>query len=310
MNKSPLITVVVPVYNVENYLAECVQSLLCQTYTHYEIILVDDGSTDGCPALCDRYAAQNDRVRVIHQPNKGLSGARNTGIRAAQGELLAFVDSDDTVSERMLETLWRLMQTCEADIASATYQDIKQTPPQIYTAEEGLLHLLKEDTGMTTSACFKLYRASVFDGILFPEGQIFEDYATIPLVYAQAKRIVHTEEKLYFYRRDNDNSIMHSQVKKQLAYYDVSDGIEQCMAARYPQLVKHVHIRRTRFSIAFYRQAAQSVPRDKETEKLLASYVRRGIFPYLFSSYKLTSKAYGLLIAVCPPLAVKLFRRN
>ena len=308
MNKSPLISVIVPVYNVETYLAECLASLLAQTYSQYEIILVDDGSTDGCPALCDRYAAQNDRVRVVHQQNKGLSGARNTGIRAAQGELLAFVDSDDTVSERMLETLWRLMQNCEADIASATYQDLKQTPPQIYTAEEGLLHLLKEDTGMTTSACFKLFRTSVFDGIRFPEGQIFEDFATIPLVYAQAKRIVHTEEKLYFYRRDNNNSIMHSQVKKQLAYYDVSDGIERFMAERYPQLVKQVRIRRTRFSIAFYRQAVQSVPRDKETEKLLTSYVRRGILPYLCSSYKLTSKAYGLLIAVCPPLAAAIFK--
>lgn len=101
---------------------------------------------------------------------------------------------------------------------------------------------------------------------------------------------------------------MHSQVKKQLAYYDVSDGIERFMAERYPQLVKQVRIRRTRFSIAFYRQAVQSVPRDKETEKLLTSYVRRGILPYLCSSYKLTSKAYGLLIAVCPPLAAAIFK--
>ena len=309
MNKSPLITVVVPVYNVENYLAECVQSLLCQTYTHYEIILVDDGSTDGCPALCDRYAAQNDRVCVIHQPNKGLSGARNTGMDAAKGELLVFVDSDDTVSANMLEALWSLMQTSEADIASCTYQDLKQTPPQIYSAEEGLLHLLKEDTGLTTSAWSKLYRRELFDGIRFPEGQIFEDYATIPRVFARAGRIVHTEQKLWFYRQDNADSIMHSQFsRKRLAFYTVSDEVEQFIAKAYPKLVKPVHIRHTRFSIAFFRQAVQSPARDREAERLLTAYVRRGILPYLFSSYKLTSKAYGLLIAVCPPLAAAIFK--
>ena len=101
----PRISVIVPVYKVEQFLPACVQSILGQTFADFELILVDDGSPDGCGALCDAYAGQDGRVRVIHQKNGGLSAARNSGIAAAKGELLAFVDSDDLLHRRMLEVL-------------------------------------------------------------------------------------------------------------------------------------------------------------------------------------------------------------
>ena len=118
----PLISVVVPVYKVEKYLDRCVESLLAQTYQNVEIILVDDGSPDNCPQLCDAYAGKYDQIRVIHQENKGLSGARNTGIDHAKGELIAFVDSDDKWSPYFLESLYRAMKEHDADISQCRWE--------------------------------------------------------------------------------------------------------------------------------------------------------------------------------------------
>ena len=118
----PLISVIVPVYKVEQYLGRCVESLLSHTYENTEIILVDDGSPDHCPALCDAYADKYEKIRVIHQENKGLSGARNTGIENAKGELLAFVDSDDKWSPYFLESLYKALKENDADISQCRWE--------------------------------------------------------------------------------------------------------------------------------------------------------------------------------------------
>lgn len=118
---SLLISVIVPVYQVEEYLDECVQSLLAQTYDHLEILLIDDGSRDGCPRMCDGYAERDPRVRAVHQENRGLSGARNTGLRLAEGEYIAFVDADDLVSPFYIEYLYRLIRTYGAQMAACGY---------------------------------------------------------------------------------------------------------------------------------------------------------------------------------------------
>lgn len=117
----PLVTIIVPVYNVCAYVGECVESLLNQTYTNLEIILVDDGSTDGSEAVCDEYAKKDNRIRVIHQKNQGLSGARNTGLDHAEGEYIAFVDSDDCVMSTFIASLYRLIKKYHADIAACAY---------------------------------------------------------------------------------------------------------------------------------------------------------------------------------------------
>ena len=118
----PVISVIVPVYKVEAYLDRCVKSLLAQTYTNMEILLVDDGSPDNCPAMCDVYASQHENIRVFHQENKGLSGARNTGINHAKGEYLAFVDSDDLWSPYFLESLYKALKETDADISQCRWE--------------------------------------------------------------------------------------------------------------------------------------------------------------------------------------------
>lgn len=121
-NQAPLITVVVPIYKVEEYLDECVQSILNQTYHNLEIFLVDDGSPDRCGEMCDTYAEKDSRVKVIHQKNRGLSGARNSAIDIATGEYITFVDSDDYLKEDMIETLYQEVLQYNAEIATAAYE--------------------------------------------------------------------------------------------------------------------------------------------------------------------------------------------
>ena len=283
-------------------------SLTAQTYPEVEIILIDDGSTDSCPAICDEYAKKYANVRVIHQQNKGLSGARNAGIDAAKGDWLTFVDSDDTVSPQMSERLYCLAEETGANISSAAMADGKPTEPAM-TPQKALAYLLRENTSLSTSACGKLFRKELFEQLRFPEGIWFEDYATVPLLFDRAKKIAHTGERLYHYRDENADSIMRAAFSdRRLEYFTVSDTIETFLSEKYPDLIPFARTRRTRYAISFYKQWAQAGGKTA-AGKTLVRYIRKGILPYLLTSYKLTSKAYGLLIAVCPPLARRLFAR-
>lgn len=305
---APFLSVIVPVYNVEKYVSECVASLTEQTFHDFEIILVNDGSTDNCPALCEQLAREHENVRVIHRENGGLSAARDTGIDHARGEWLTFADSDDAVAPEMLERLVSLVKEHNVKIASVTADSMGQNGVHVYTSDEALLHLLREDSTFTTSAWGKLFHHSLFADIQFPEGLIYEDYYTVPRLIDKAGKIAHSDEALYHYRTDNSESITHAQFSpKRLAYFTVADEVDKFLSEKYSSLLKHAKNRRTRYAVSFFRQAAQCAERDKESERFLVRQVRRGIFPYLFSSYKMTSKAYGLLIALCPPLAIKLF---
>ena len=214
----PVVSIIVPVYNVKSYVGECVESLCRQTYTNLEILLVDDGSTDGSGEVCDEYAGRDERIRVIHQANRGLSGARNTGLDNVQGEYIAFVDSDDLVSPNYVETLYELLMRYDADIAACAY--IKVTTEQLTNIREKVLSLdnvreicmpsvklLKQWHGkykqQETVAWNKLYCREVWNGrkkIRFPESRNHEDVLISHLVVQGAKTIVLTTEILYFYR--------------------------------------------------------------------------------------------------------------
>ncbi len=138
--KAPLLSIIVPVYKVENYLPKCIDSILAQTFTDFELILVDDGSPDDCPALCDAAAEKDARVRVIHQKNGGLSAARNAGLDAARGAWIGFVDSDDYIAPEMYEVLYQAVQSTGADLALCDYAEVDEagTPcPQMHVSLSG-----------------------------------------------------------------------------------------------------------------------------------------------------------------------------
>lgn len=206
---NPVVSVIVPVYNVEAYLRRCVDSVLAQTLTDIEIILVDDGSPDNCPAICDEFTGKDNRVKAIHQKNAGLSGARNTGLDTAKGEYVAFVDSDDYIAPEMFDNMLNALLKEDADISICGFQRVDENnrsrgegnsvPFCVLTGMDALEELYTPNYQYFTIACNKLFKRSLFDTICFPADKLFEDgYAAFRYYYA-SKRVVCLPECFYYY---------------------------------------------------------------------------------------------------------------
>lgn len=212
-----MISVIVPVYKVEKYLPQCVESIQNQTYRDLEIILVDDGSPDGCPQICDAYAKKDDRIKVIHQANKGLSGARNAGLNMATGEYIAFVDSDDFILPHMFEILHQEMMAAKAALGICSYvkvdangksqDNISPIKDEVLTGYEVLKKLPQEKGWYYITVWNKLYKKELFDNLRFPEGCMHEDEMIIHKILLACKTVVTVAEKMYCYR-NTENSLM------------------------------------------------------------------------------------------------------
>ncbi len=203
------ITLIVPVYNVEDYLDRCVMSIRNQTYKNLEIILVDDGATDNSGKLCDQYAAQDERIKVIHKENGGLSSARNAALEIATGSYIGFVDSDDYIHPQMFEKLYEACIRNQAQISICCHytergnklliEDYIIDEEEIFTPKEAL-KILVQDKGMKNYAWDKLYKAELFEGVRYPDGRNYEDIATTYLLFYKADKLCRIPEYLYYYQ--------------------------------------------------------------------------------------------------------------
>lgn len=210
----PLISVIVPVYKVEKYLNRCVDSIIRQTYKNIEIILVDDGSPDACPALCDALADKDDRVRVIHKTNGGLSSARNAGLDVAKGEYIGFVDSDDAIAPDMYEHLYKILIDFDADVSICEYANwdgggfpvISEESKKVfvYQRDEMLRYYLRADQ---PNSCFevwdRLYSKKLLQHIRFTERIINEDVDFSYKVFCASRRVCFSHQKKYWYNVGN-----------------------------------------------------------------------------------------------------------
>ncbi len=290
----PLISVIVPIYNVEAYLSRCVDSLLGQSYRNLEIILVDDGSPDGCAAICDAYAEGDKRVRVIHQENRGLSGARNAGIEMAQGDYLAFVDSDDYVSGEFIRELYEAIRETGCQIAQSRFAYVRGEPLsgqgsafrklEIYRERELMEKLYgpEEESVFFVVAWNKLYRRELFQtGIRYPEGRIHEDEATTHRLFHEGRSLAFVEKALYGYFLGNSGSITSVFSRKRLqwllaqeeriAFFE-KNGYEKLVPAAYRRLLDAC--------ITFYFRCTDEVEDARalrrELKGRLRTYRRRG----------------------------------
>ena len=208
-NVTPKLSVVIPVYNVQDYLEECVYSVVKQTYSNLEIIIVDDGSTDKSGEICDCLKDIDNRIKVIHQVNAGLSAARNTGIDSATGEYIAFVDSDDWIETTMYEKLMMNILKSGKDMGCCgryvVSEDGKKTimyseaTPIIYSNKEALKKIFKLES-IDVAAWDKVYKKELFNDIKYPVGEVNEDAAIIIQLLRKTNGIVHVGEALYNYR--------------------------------------------------------------------------------------------------------------
>jgi len=208
MSQSPLISVIVPVYKVEPYLDRCVESIVNQTYENLEIILVDDGSPDNCPAMCDAWAEEDARIRVIHKENGGLSDARNAGMAVASGELMGFIDSDDWIHPDMYRKLYENMAQNGSDISACGVEMVWEdgTPSRMLTApgccvmdtEEALLACI-EETSLKQPIWYKLYKTALIRDLPFPVGKCHEDVFWTYQAVGRAKKVSVFDTPLYYY---------------------------------------------------------------------------------------------------------------
>ena len=229
--KEPLISVVIPVYKVENYLERCVNSVINQTYKNLEIILVDDGSPDNCGIICDRYAEVDDRVKVIHKKNGGLSSARNSGIDISSGKYITFIDSDDWVDKEYVEYLYKILieNKCEMAMIShyitSKYDDIRRSKREslrVVTNEEFLMKLLKVGTQENVQYAWgKLYNNFKKTEIRYQDGLIDEDVPTTFKYVVNCKSVVMSDRKLYFYFNNKDSILRQKFTRKRFDLIEV-----------------------------------------------------------------------------------------
>ncbi len=220
MTDKPLITVIVPVYNVQTYLEECVESIRNQTYSNLDIILVDDGSTDGSGAICDSYTQKDSRIRVVHKKNGGLSSARNAGLDVMNGELVSFIDGDDLIAPGLYETIVQKFQDKDYDFVAFGYYYFRDNEPLKRTRSCVVNKDLECDRRETfrlclyksISSCTKVYQSRLFQTARFTEGVISEDAYILPALIRQVQKCLFLGYMGYYYRQ-RDDSITHAVYK-------------------------------------------------------------------------------------------------
>ena len=241
-----LVSVIVPVFNVENYVIRCIESLLVQSYEKLEIILIDDGSTDDSGKICDKYALADSRIVVIHQNNQGLSAARNIGISIMRGEYVSFVDSDDYVSPNYIESLYHVLDNEKADISICLgkkfYDDEKIDSEKIdfsqniiFSSKSALESMLYRKE-VNSYAWGKLYKSELFKQVRFPVGKLFEDVFTIYKVYDKADKIAFNPVRLYYYYQRSGSIVNSVFSTKKMQQVIASEQILFFVRKNYPEI--------------------------------------------------------------------------
>ena len=277
------ISVIVPVYNVEQYLERCVDSIINQTYKNLEIILVNDGSTDNSGQLCDELAKKDDRIRVIHKKNGGLSDARNVGIDEAEAELVGFIDSDDYIDEDMYEVLINNLKAANADLSMCGHYDVYNNVPESQVSDkktwelspQEAIKMVMEAKILSVTAVNKLYKKSLFSELKFEIEKIAEDAFIMIKLLDKCNKIVATNEKKYYYVH-RENSITTQ--KFSLKFLNVIEAYEQnkeIIIKKYPELKE---VAQMRMNWAYFyvldRLLLDKEYNDKKLENKLISYLK------------------------------------
>lgn len=282
----PLITAVVPVYNVERYLTECVESIRRQSYENLEIILVDDGSPDNSGKICDELALKDKRIKVIHQENRGLSGARNSAINIAKGEYITFIDSDDYITDDMISSLYDLLIRNEAQMAvtglksffedGSSFANPHGNKVFIYSKQEALDCFLFNDY-LTPCVCGKLYKSDLWDNIRCPEGLLFEDQYTTYKLIDKCDKIVYAPLPKYNYRK-RLGSIGHSNFSNRT--YDLYKGINEEYAfiiEKYGDACPNAAVEKVTWELVFINMMICADITDKDIVIQTRKFIRRNI---------------------------------
>lgn len=316
VTSKPKISVIVPIYKVEQYLHRCIDSILAQTFRDFELILVDDGSPDNCGAICDAYAAQHDFIVVIHKENGGLSDARNHGIDIARGEYLSFIDSDDWVTPDFLEQLYTaIMQTgCRMSICNVMWHDgERELVENSYRPSSSLKVVYGTDmydSLYRPSAWNKLYERSIFQTLRYPKGKLYEDAYIYHEILAQLDSLVYTGTDGYYYFQ-REESIVHMRYGQRCA--DIIEAVY--LRARNLDTIEGVHAHADEAYLAIYSRLAIAYSNLDLGEPGARSVLQKNkklydqVFWRIFfdKHYSLKQKVRFLVLRICPRLHKKMY---
>jgi len=278
-----LISVIVPVYKVEEYLKKCVESIQKQTYENLEILLIDDGSPDNSGKICDEYAKKDKRIKVIHKENGGLSDARNAGIDVATGEYITFVDSDDFISDDYIEYMYKMIIEAKVKLAICGVKQIwKNTQieeehknTEILTSK-GVFENILLDKGIEISAYAKLYHRDLWKEYRFPKGKVYEDTGIIYKIIEQAKDIVYGDKKCYYYvARHGSISKQAGFNKNEEDYIVHTNEMLKFIKEKYPELENAINRFTVYAKFRILRMLVFTKPRKREMEKEYIAQIKK-----------------------------------
>ncbi|AXI10771.1 capsular biosynthesis protein CpsJ [Oceanobacillus zhaokaii] len=281
---NPSISIIVPVYNVEQYIHKCIDSILAQSFKDFELIIVNDGSTDNGGRICDEYATLDNRITVFHKENGGLSSARNKGISLAKGNYIAFVDSDDFVHPKMYEILFNYVVSSSADIAICDYQEVNEDEKneieklefdsrvEKYNNVEALYQLYTTKGLQFVIACNKLFKSSLFNKIKFEEGMIHEDEFMAHRILYESEIIIYLPVKLYFYLQ-RKGSIINSKfnINRLDAVYAYKKRVDFFREINQYELQKMAEYNYVHLFFTFFFKVKDKVPNSKGKLKQVKS---------------------------------------
>lgn len=307
-----LVSIIVPVYKVEKYLGRCIDSLIAQTYKTIEIILVDDGSPDKCPGICDKYALTDDRIKVIHKENGGLSDARNAGIEAATGEYLMFVDGDDYISPDMTEKLYLALKKNDADMSICNFVCVnedgsvydgkmwEQIQDGLITGRDVLEIMLTGDYVTYVIACNKLYKRQIFQSIRFPQGKIHEDDFVAHYLFGMCDRVACIKDACYFYLQ-REGSIIHKEDYrgKMNGLQALADRIVYCEARGFKEALGKAYLVLALLFSKLYCERKDNDNLKDETE-MLHQKVRELFYLRKYCTFK--ERAHLWMVYISPDL--------
>lgn len=311
----PKISIIVPIYNVDKYLERCIDSILNQKFNDFEVILVNDGSTDKSGIICDMYAKQDNRVIVKHKNNGGQSDARNLGIKIAKGEFIGFVDGDDMIEYDMYDTLYSLIKEHDADIATGRTLTVKSKDSvkieltnkvKVYSNKEAIK--VTYDGGLSGySPCNKLYRKALFDNVEFPIGRIYEDASILYKLYMNSEKIVFIDKYIYRYIRRNGSTTNTDFSEKRFDIVDMYNDKYKYMSIYYPEMcdkVKSMYYDSLRNIIVDIVNEG-SVRKNYKSIKKASNYIKQELnYIYENNTIRKQHKVLATMIAYFPILPI------
>lgn len=298
------ISIIVPIYNMEKYLNRMLDSLITQTYKNLEILLIDDGSCDNSGKICDEYAKRDNRIKVVHKTNKGVSISRNLGIELATGDYIGFVDSDDTIDKMMYEKLYTNLVNNDCDISACNYCTFSTVPVfkysnkiDIFNKEEALKDIISN--GLITNFLWnKLFKKEIFNNILFPSGKIYEDIYVMPKLLENINKLCFDNSKLYGYFFRTDSCVNTYNKSKNMNYLEFNDSCYNHLK-KYQFLQDDLIKYKTFYIYSAYLQAAKSSCKDIFNDEDMNKYYQlfRKYFK-LNSNYSLERKLLFLILYI------------